>query len=68
MMAHGYNGHNFFFHGQIGIHDTPLTQTLLSGDFKLAERILQDITDPEVLNDGKLIRLSLIPRPIRGQG
>jgi len=39
---------------RIGLNETTLTRALGRGDFALAERIIEEATDPEFLNDGAL--------------
>lgn len=39
---------------RIGLNETALTRALGRGDFALAERIIEEATDPEFLNDGAL--------------
>jgi hypothetical protein len=39
-------------HVQIGINDTPLTSALENGDFKTAEKLIEENEDPSYLNEG----------------
>lgn len=42
------------FRARIGLNETSLTRALGRGDFALAEKIIEEATDPEFLNDGAL--------------
>jgi len=42
------------FRARIGLNETSLTKSLARGDFTLAEKIIEETTDPEFLNDGAL--------------
>jgi len=42
------------FRARIGLNETSLTRALARGEFSEAERIIEEATDPEFLNDGAL--------------
>jgi hypothetical protein len=42
-------------HVQIGINDTPLTSALEKGDFKTAEKLIEETEDTSYLNEGIII-------------
>jgi len=42
------------FRARIGLNETTLTRALARGDFAMAEKIIEEATDPEFLNDGAL--------------
>ena len=42
------------FRARIGLNDTSLTRALARGEFSEAERLINEATDPEFLNDGAL--------------
>ena len=42
------------FRARIGLNETSLTRALASGEFTEAERIIEEATDIEFLNDGAL--------------
>lgn len=42
-------------HVQIGINDTPLTSALGKGDFKTAEKLIEENEEPSYLNEGIIV-------------
>ena len=42
------------FRARIGLNETGLTRALARGDFTLAEKLIEEASDPEYLNDGAL--------------
>jgi hypothetical protein len=42
-------------HVQIGINDTPLTSALEKGDFKTAEKLIEENDEPSYLNEGIIV-------------
>jgi hypothetical protein len=42
-------------HVQIGINDTPLTAALEKGDFKTAEKLIEENVEASYLNEGIVI-------------
>ena len=42
------------FRARIGLNETGLTRALATGDFSVAEKIIEETTDVEYLNDGAL--------------
>jgi len=42
------------FQARIGLNDTSLTRALAKGDYATAEKIVEEVTDPEFLNDGAM--------------
>ena len=42
------------FRARIGLNETSLTRALARGEFSEAERLINEATDPEFLNDGAL--------------
>ena len=42
------------FRARIGLNETSLTKALARGEFSEAEKIIEEATDPEFLNDGAL--------------
>ena len=42
------------FRARIGLNETGLTRALARGDFSLAEKLIEEASDPEYLNDGAL--------------
>jgi hypothetical protein len=49
------NGHANPNHVQIGINDTPLTSAIEKGDFKTAERLIEENEEPSYLNEGIVV-------------
>lgn len=47
-------------HVQIGISDTPLTSALGKGDFKTAEKLIEENEEPSYLNEGIIVYNSKI--------
>ena len=41
------------FHVEFGFNDTPLTRALESGNYKLAEKFINETTNPSALDEGK---------------
>ena len=42
------------FRARIGLNETELTRALARGDFSSAEKLIEEASDPEYLNDGAL--------------
>jgi hypothetical protein len=42
-------------HVQIGINDTPLTSALEKGDFRTAEKLIEENEEPSYLNEGIIV-------------
>jgi hypothetical protein len=42
-------------HVQIGINDTPLTSALEKGDYKTAEKLIEENEEPSYLNEGIIV-------------
>jgi hypothetical protein len=42
-------------HVQIGINDTPLTSAIEKGDFKTAEKLIEENEEPSYLNEGIIV-------------
>jgi hypothetical protein len=40
---------------QIGINDTPLTSAIEQGDFKTAERLIEESLEPSYLDEGIIV-------------
>jgi hypothetical protein len=40
---------------QIGINDTPLTSAIEKGDFKTAEKLIEENEEPSYLNEGIIV-------------
>lgn len=47
-------GEGFGFRARIGLNETALTRALGSGEFSEAERLIEESTDTEFLNDGNM--------------
>jgi hypothetical protein len=47
-------------HVQIGINDTPLTSALEKGDFRTAEKLIEENEDSSYLNEGIIVYSSKI--------
>jgi len=47
-------------HVQIGINDTPLTSAIEKGDFKTAEKLIEENEEPSYLNEGIIIIIIII--------
>lgn len=39
-------------HAQVGINDTPLTAAIEKGDFKTAEKLIEESVEPSYLDEG----------------
>ena len=42
------------FHVEFGFNDTPLTRALECGNYKVAEKLIQETTNPSSLDEGKV--------------
>jgi hypothetical protein len=42
-------------HVQIGINDTPLTSAIEMGDFKTAEKLIEENVEPSYLDEGIVV-------------